>query len=186
MLGKILKKEDCAKCRFCCAFRPCSQWETPIFTQENYQAIEGRQDKTLAEGTKACNVGPLYKLDNVSDVNYYSLKDAYKIDDPEEEAPCPYLDKDKGCLLNDQQKPWDCKIWPLRVVRKTDDSLWIVLTPTCPSVNKLDIEEVRSFVVNELKDQLADYARKHPALIKEDKEDFFIYLVEMESGVVGM
>ncbi len=30
MLNKILSKEDCAQCRFCCSFRRSSLWETPV------------------------------------------------------------------------------------------------------------------------------------------------------------
>ena len=40
MLSSILKKESCAACRFCCAFRRQSLWEVPIFTKENKEAIE--------------------------------------------------------------------------------------------------------------------------------------------------
>ena len=34
MLSKVLKKETCAECRFCCSFRRCSLWETPLFPKE--------------------------------------------------------------------------------------------------------------------------------------------------------
>ena len=57
-------------------------------------------------------------------------------------------------------------------MRKSDGELVIALTPTCPSVNKLDLETVRTFVRTKLKDELFAYAKAHPYLIKDYKDDF--------------
>ena len=91
MLSEILKKEDCAACRFCCAFRRQSLWETPIFSSENIDAIENnkRLDSSVLE--KFLFDGNTYAR--------YDLSNAYKTNDSEEEAPCPYL-SDKGCILD--------------------------------------------------------------------------------------
>lgn len=173
MLSKILSKEDCAACRFCCSFRRCSLWETPIFTKENIDAInsDSRFAPVLKEFT-------LSSGNCDADMNYatYDLSGNYQTDDPEEEAPCPYLDSTKGCLLSPEEKPWDCKIWPLRVVSKDGGEPFVVLTPTCPSINKLDIEKVREFADDKLRHSLIEYAKAHPYLIKEYKDDFFIIL----------
>ena len=40
MLSKVLKKETCAECRFCCSFRRCSLWETPLFPKEVMDSLE--------------------------------------------------------------------------------------------------------------------------------------------------
>ena len=40
MLSKVLKKETCAECRFCCSFRRCSLWETPLFSKEVMDSLE--------------------------------------------------------------------------------------------------------------------------------------------------
>lgn len=40
MLSKILKKSDCASCRFCCSFRRQSLWETPLFDLETKERLE--------------------------------------------------------------------------------------------------------------------------------------------------
>lgn len=167
MLSKILSKEDCAACRFCCSFRRCSLWETPLFTQENIDAI--KSDSRFSAVLKE-TVTP------VGTFATYDLSQGYKTDNPEEEAPCPFLDSSKGCLLTDEEKPRDCKIWPFRVVRKDDSEPFVVLTPTCPSVNKLDIEAVRTFADDRFRASLIDYAKAHPYLIKEYKDDFFITL----------
>lgn len=173
MLSEILSKKDCSSCRFCCSFRRCSIWETPIFTNENIDAIKVMAAKTSSEiNSEALNLftesGQTYAR--------YDLSNCYQTNDSEEEAPCPYLNPDKGCILDDVQKPWDCKIWPLRVAKKADGEIVIALTPTCPSINKLDLEAVRSYVNDNLRDSLLTYAINHPYLIKDYKEDFFIEL----------
>ena len=157
MLSKILSKNDCANCRFCCSFRRQSLWETPIF--------EWRPPLDLA---------PLYKTQN-----------------PDEEVPCPYLDAKTGCTLSDEKKPFDCKIWPLRVVKAEPSEppalaalaseppqkncLKIVLTPTCKAINKLPLETVKNFVNSGPGEQILAYAKAHPQIIKDDS-DFFIDL----------
>ena len=196
MLGEILKKEDCASCRFCCAFRRTSLWETPVFTEENMAAIKA-DDRLCAEpsGTlftdssnetkpdktpvQSANLESALRKFTFEDRTYatYDLSDSYQTDSPDEEAPCPYLGK-HGCLLNNEEKPWDCKIWPLRVMRLPDGELVIALTPTCPSVNKLDIAVVKEFVCAKLKDELFAYAKAHPYLIKKYKDGFPVISTE--------
>ncbi|MBR4581093.1 MAG: hypothetical protein IKO32_07655, partial [Lachnospiraceae bacterium] len=88
MLSKILKKESCAACRFCCVFRRQSLWETPIFTKENEQAI--RDDLSL-------DASSLIPAGKEQEYYRYDLSEKYQTDDSEEEAPCPYLGE-KGCI----------------------------------------------------------------------------------------
>ena len=40
MLSKVLEKSTCAECRFCCSFRRCSLWETPLFPKETIARLE--------------------------------------------------------------------------------------------------------------------------------------------------
>lgn len=167
MLSAILSKEDCAKCRFCCSFRRTSLWETPIFTEENILAI-----KNSLKDTSVLN-----EFDN-NEIKYatYDLSDKYLTSNPDEEVPCPYLDQSSGCILNNEEKPWDCKIWPLRILRKADGKVVVALTPTCPSINSIDIEKIRDFVNDNLKEDLLAYANAHPYLIKNFRDGWNIEL----------
>lgn len=167
MLSKILKKEDCAKCRFCCSFRRTSLWETPIFTEENINAI-----KSSSYDASVLNE---FLSDNITYATY-DLSDKYLTSDSEEEVPCPYLDQSSGCILSDEEKPWDCKIWPLRVTQKKEGRIVVALTPTCPSINKLGIEKVCDFVDDNLKKELVNYATAHPYLIKDFRDGWHIEL----------
>lgn len=142
MLSKILSKQECAKCKFCCSFRRQSLWETPVF--------EWREKMDLL---------PLYKTQN-----------------PDEEVRCLYLEDEKGCTLSPQKKPFDCKIWPLRVVKTAaSNELKIVLEPTCPALQKLPLSQIKDFVNSELKETILEYANSHPEIVKDDSE-FFIKL----------
>jgi len=164
MLTPILTKKECAACRFCCSFRKASMWETPIFTAENLDAIRAAHPEFLGELNTFEYGGSLYAS--------YDLSGKYSSDNPEEEVPCPFLDPERGCTLSAEEKPFDCKIWPLRVVKPSDGRPYVSLTPTCPAVNRLDIEFVKSFVRGSLEKEILLYAEKHPRLYKTDRNGF--------------
>lgn len=172
MLSKILSKETCASCKFCCSFRRCSLWETPLFPEDTVRKLGGEFDIEQKDG---------YSYGKMN------FDGRYSTDDAEEEAVCQYLDAQKGCVLSYEDKPFDCKIWPLRIMRAqradkaergagehiADESkLVIALTPTCPAINKVDIETVRKLVEEELGSVIYEYARQHPYIIKEYRENF--------------
>ena len=100
---------------------------------------------------------------------------AYCTQDSEEEAACDYLDAHKGCILTQEDKPFDCKIWPLRIMRK-GDRLVIALTPTCPSIGREPSEELKELVNNGLGEVIYNYAKENPFIIKEYKEGFPIIM----------
>lgn len=161
MLSKILSKEDCASCKFCCSFRRKSLWESPLFPLEDLEQVK--------------KLFPDFKVKFTGNNSFtFDISDNYKSRDSEEEAACPFLDPNKGCSLPSHLKPFDCKIWPLRIVRHKNDSdkYSPALTPTCPSINKLPFSQIQTFVKEELEQVLMDYAGKHPDIIK-DYDDFF-------------
>jgi len=88
MLSKILSKDECASCKFCCAFRRQSAWETPLFTEE-------------------------------------------------------------------------------QVNRRV-----LMLTPTCPSINKKPVEEIIELAEQGLAKKIFAYADTMPDMVKEYRENF--------------
>lgn len=167
--GRILcyqssRKSTCAKCKFCCSFRRCSLWETPLFPENTVEKLE-------SQGS--------YQFDMNDDNGKYGrmhLQDSYNTDDENEEVPCFFLDPDKGCTLSYEDKPFDCKIWPLRIMKK-DDEYVIALTPTCPSIGKEPSDELQKLVDDGLGDVIYDYAKTHPFIIKDYKEGFPVLMV---------
>ncbi len=99
------------------------------------------------------------------------LQGKYSTDDPAEEAACEFLDEEKGCVLGEEDKPFDCKIWPLRIMKK-DDMLVIALTPTCPAISSLPGGVMKQLVGDGLGQQIYDYAKQHPFIVKEYREGF--------------
>ena len=93
------------------------------------------------------------------------LDDGYKTDDPSEEVPCVFLDPKNGCTLSDEDKPLDCKIWPIRIMRRETDYV-LALSPTCPAVNKVPLEKVRD-VARSIEKTVRLYVKKHPYIIKK-------------------
>jgi len=168
MLSPILAKSTCAACKFCCSFRRQSLWETPIFDEATMLRL-----KKLFPSAKfrpAGQSGKSYTFD---------ISDAYRTQNPEEEALCPFLDPKRGCALPQDLKPFDCKIWPLRAVQKSEQELAVALTPTCPAINKVPLEQVQNLAASGLGQQIIDYAKTHPDIIKE-KTEFLSNIVYQE------
>ena len=86
MLSKILKKSDCASCRFCCSFRRQSLWETPLFDLETKERLEKK--------FPSAHFRPAGKNSYTVD-----LSGGYRTDSPDEEAACPFLDSEKAAFF---------------------------------------------------------------------------------------
>lgn len=95
------------------------------------------------------------------------LSHLYKTDDPEEEAPCPFLDSSKGCILPPELKPFDCSIWPFRAVRVNENQLAVALMPTCSAVNKVPREKITELLKSGLGKKILDYAKEKPDIVKD-------------------
>ncbi|SOE57386.1 hypothetical protein SAMN05720781_1258 [Fibrobacter sp. UWT3] len=160
MLSRVLSRSSCAACKFCCSFRRQSLWETPLFPPEVAEKL-----------SKPNEYGVVGEFRNGQIV-----LGGYKTADPEEEVPCTFLDPHKGCILKSEDKPFDCSIWPLRIMRK-DDELVIALTPTCPSIGAVPSQALVNLVQDGLGDKIFEYAKMHPEIIKEYREGFPIILM---------
>ena len=159
MLSSILSKSQCAACKFCCSFRRQSLWETPLFPPEVVEKLSKPNEYGVVGEFRDGQI----------------VLGGYKTADPEEEVPCTFLDPHKGCILNPEDKPFDCSIWPLRIMRK-DGELVIALTPTCPSIGAVPSQALVNLVKNGLGDKIFEYAKTHPYIIKEYREGFPIIL----------
>ncbi len=165
MLSSILSKSQCAACKFCCSFRRQSLWETPLFPPE----VAEKLSKPNEYGV----VGEFRAVDDTQKNCAYRLvlENNYRTDDPEEEVPCTFLDPQKGCILKGEDKPFDCSIWPLRIMDK-GGKLVIALTPTCPAIGAVPNQALIDLVKNGLGEQIFEYAKTHPYIVKEYREGF--------------
>ena len=96
-------------------------------------------------------------------------------DDPEELVPCFFLDENKGCTLNDEDKPLECKIWPLRVMDK-DGKLVLAYETICPELGEVPSDELIKLVKEDIIQNIKEYATKYPFIAKPYKKEFPIIL----------
>lgn len=150
MLKKILNEKTCANCQICCSFVKADAWETPVFYEEE---LDYNKDWFKKYGK--CS---------------HTLKFDFK--DDKEIKLCPYLNQKSGCTLSEEEKPFDCKIWPLRLM-KTDDKVVIALSPICPGLPVSKIEEIRKLLDEGLRDKIMEKA-KVPDLVKEYEKNWTI------------
>jgi len=155
MLSRVLSKQSCAACKFCCSFRRQSLWETPLFPPEVVEKLSKPNEYGV--------VGEFH--------DGQIVLGGYRTDDPEEEVPCTFLDPERGCILKPEDKPFDCSIWPLRIMDK-GGKLVIALTPTCPAIGATPDKALVDLVKNGLGEQIFEYAKTHPYIVKEYRESF--------------
>lgn len=162
MLSKILSREECSKCKICCEFDDNDLWETPIIFNENIQSI--------------LNINPSQKFSEF-DLNGNKYK-ILKLNKEKDIYPCTMLDRSTGCMLGYENKPFDCKIWPFRVMRKNGKTV-IALSPVCPVIASKPIDEVMSLAID-LKDIIFAQARLHPEIIKDYIQGYKVLVEEKE------
>lgn len=161
-----MSADTCAQCKYCCSFKSTSLWELPTFPAE---AV-----KKLAKDTDA-------KFSIEKDGKYSfarpDLSGEYLSANPAEEVPCPFLDTDTGCSLSETDKPFDCKLWPLRVMRR-EDHLLLTMSIACPSIMTWELEQLRSYAQEKLRKPVREYVDKHPYIVK-DMMPGYVALIEI-------
>ena len=87
---------------------------------------------------------------------------------------CPAVDSEKGCTLG-EDKPFDCKIWPLRPFF-IDGELRIGVANICPAFNKETDYMLKALLNNGLYYTIAEMIEKDSTLVKEYSKDYRIIL----------
>lgn len=158
MLSKLLSKDECAKCRICCTFDDDDIWETPVIYNEFADQVANTGAKLLDKEE--------YKLFSLSK------------EDGDELYYCTALDKQKGCKLSNEAKPFDCKIWPFRVMKlKGLNRLVITLSPVCPIVKIRPLESILE-TLDEIKEDIFKEARLHPFMVKDYIDGYPILAID--------
>lgn len=158
MLRKILKPEQCAKCRICCGFLESDCWEIPLLAGEEERRCAERLAPTeKLPGTKSC----------VFRMEFHG----------EEVVYCPALGEN-GCRLGDE-RPFDCRIWPFRV-NDLNGTRVITLSPVCPEVKKLSLETLLEFIdSNGFAEKLFQHAESYPETVKPYVSGYPILAVKL-------
>lgn len=154
MLKGLLEKKTCSGCRICCGFDNTDLWELPVMTKKTADRLA-----EIKQGTKFVQKDGGYITDagNLpADMLYY----------------CPALDHKTGCML-EEDKPFDCRIWPFRVMETKDKRLrMITVSPVCPEIYGRPLSDLAQFVNGTFKDTVFRYAAEHPEIIKPYIENY--------------
>ena len=154
MLTEILSRESCAACRVCCVFDRDDCWEMPLIKPELVAEIEKKRPDVKMKKTGVCSV--------------------FEPDFGENRlASCPML-TEKGCALG-ENKPFDCRIWPFRIMKK-NDLLLLTLSPVCETVSNLPVSKIAEFS-KKISDKIFEEAKNNPEMIKEYIDDYPVFAV---------
>lgn len=160
MLNPLITGQHCAKCRLCCEFDRDDIWELPVFTPEVADAAAAlAPDAPIHREPTVCTF---------SDMEY----------DENGLVACPMLATD-GCRLG-ADKPFDCKIWPFRVMRAGEDTA-IAVAGICDTITQKPLAELLSFLQGGLADTIFSYAKEHPEIIKPWMPGYVLLMREAQS-----
>lgn len=147
MLKKLITAENCKNCRICCGFYESERWEIPVVFKETKDYIENETDLKCGFLPKGDEF--VFEMDFRGD-NYISL--------------CPALDDEKGCVLGDK-KPFDCKIWPFRVMDRNGTPV-LTMSPLCKVTQSKSVGEISAFAADGFAELCFEQARKHKEIVK--------------------
>lgn len=153
---KLLSKDDCKKCRFCCSFKHESLWGTPIFSLSQKNNLEKKYKAKFIKTNKNS-----FTID---------LLGCYKSTDESEEAACYFLGS-QGCVLSKDEMPFDCAIWPLRVALR-DNEIYVVYEQNCPVLNKISLEKIKELLTPEFIRTIKNNVYDNPDIIKAWNQSF--------------
>ena len=143
MLNELISREDCANCKICCKFEPDELIDAPTFTKEQMQYIKNNINKDL----KFTKIDDIYKIE---------YKSKYK---------CPLL-SEKGCMLPNKYRPFDCESWPFYVMKK-DEKFVITKSNDCPIFARIDNKILTNFIKEKFLKRAKKIVKENPSMITE-------------------
>ncbi len=148
MLTSVLLPSACASCRLCCNFLPFSAWESPALEPECVELLRERGVCLVEREDGAVT----FHLNFASDA-------------PQEAADCPLLDRCAGCTLPRAQRPFECRLWPLRLMHDEAGSLLLTCYRSCPGLAPVPLSDLLA-LAEVLRPALLAHARRCPASVR--------------------
>jgi hypothetical protein len=81
---------------------------------------------------------------------------------------------ESGCCLGDD-KPFECQIWPYRIMSQ-GDKLLISLSLLCKPICEKSLASIVTLLKNGLAEKIIAYAKLHPCIIKEYTDGYPILM----------
>lgn len=145
MLSGLLEKKDCSSCQLCCKFDSYDIWEVPILNEFEKDFI--LQHSPDAEFIKWGNIWR-FKIKAIGGGELWE---------------CPAL-SENGCIFG-ENKPFECAVWPFRVM-ETGGEEFLCVADFCEPINNKSLKEIKQFIQNGIADKIFNYAEFYPDIIK--------------------
>ncbi len=163
MLTSLLPPSVCASCRLCCNFLPASVWETPALECDCAEFLRARGIALCArpEGGETLSL-------------------TFDAGCPQKAADCPLLDRSSGCRLPREQRPLECRLWPLRLMRDEAGEVVVACYNDCPGLASVPRETLVAHAES-LRSLFAERAVSFPASIRALHPNYSILFTLKES-----
>ena len=145
MLKGIIDPAECACCRLCCNFHQNSVWESPFIPQ--VQALRLESEGVPVEMRQRGGWSFAFHFEGGEAVN------------------CPKLDVQTGCTMPPEEKPFECSVWPLRMMER-NGKLVIGRYRDCPALTGDRLKQLDRFAVGELRETLLSFVSRYPESIR--------------------
>ncbi len=89
----------------------------------------------------------------------------------EPSVDCPLLNRECGCELEREQRPFECRIWPLRVMNY-GEQVKIAYYRNCPAIKNVPRETLEDFLNDGLRERIKKYLAVHPETLREARESY--------------
>ena len=153
MLNELISREDCANCRICCKFEPDELIDAPVFNEKQVAYVKENIDGNIEFEEK----NGLYQIKLVAYENKYK---------------CPLL-SDKGCVLPNEYRTFDCESWPFYLMKK-DNKFVITKSDDCSIFQKLDNEVLIKYIEKKFLSIAKQVAKENPELATDYNRDLAI------------
>jgi Fe-S-cluster containining protein len=164
-LGQLVSYDDCKECRLCCWFTKYELWETPVISDKKRAFIKEKYPET--KFVSKDSYGSLFVMKETSSERKFSdIADSTVFD-------CPMLDV-SGCRLGDD-KPFECSIWPYRIMSQ-DGKLLISVSTLCKPMCENSLESIMAHLKSGLANDISDYAKINPGIIKDYNDGYPILM----------
>ncbi len=132
----------------------------PYLTDENSQDLQ-------AEGI--CVSSPRAEGGSSFAMDFTLCKDA------KDSLNCPLLDPERGCRWPRAKRPWECLLWPLRLMKQGKDYV-LAYYRDCPAMTNNAVQQLRELLADgsvQL-ERIKMFHVEHPSSAREMRENYVI------------
>jgi Fe-S-cluster containining protein len=162
-MKKVVSSKDCFSCRDCCYFYKNQRYFAPLFTEDELRKIK-KLKKQMPKFKRYKNHAHTYQV---------VLK---KVRNKKLMYVCPFLDEKTHICTVYSARPFDCRTWPLMVMRKKNRVYVAYFNQDfCPALKDLNEKEFRDYISYMVKlvtgKRYINFLTKHPNLIWDYEKD---------------